>query len=65
VILVIVSMGVMFIMNGIVRFIIGVDDQSFEDGERFLISARTFREMTGLDEGLAIRTSTASPWSPR
>jgi branched-chain amino acid transport system permease protein len=59
VILVIVSMGVMFIMNGIVRFIIGVDDQIFADGERFVISARTFRDLTGLDEGLAIRTSTA------
>ncbi|WP_113911470.1 branched-chain amino acid ABC transporter permease [Roseovarius dicentrarchi] len=59
VILVIVSMGVMFIMNGIVRFIIGPDDQQFLDGERFLISARTFREMTGLDEGLAIRSTQA------
>ena len=57
VILVIVSMGVMFIMNGLVRFIIGPDDQRFADGERFIISARTFRDMTGLDEGLAIRTS--------
>ena len=58
VILVIVSMGVMFMMNGIVRFIIGVDDQRFADGERFVISARTFREMTGLAEGLALRTTT-------
>lgn len=58
VILVIVSMGVMFVMNGVVRFIIGVDDQVFADGERFLISARTFRNLTGLDEGLAIRTTT-------
>lgn len=57
VILVIVSMGVMFIMNGLVRFIIGVDDQQFSDGARFIISARTFREMTGLSEGLAIKTS--------
>ncbi len=57
VVLVIVSMGVMFIMNGLVRFIIGPDDQRFADGERFIISARTFREMTGLDEGLAFRTS--------
>jgi branched-chain amino acid transport system permease protein len=57
VIYVIASLGVMFIMNGLVRFIIGVDDQRFADGERFIISARTFREMTGLDEGLAIRTS--------
>ncbi|HEY9038428.1 MAG TPA: branched-chain amino acid ABC transporter permease [Roseovarius sp.] len=57
VILVIVSMGVMFIMNGIVRFIIGPDDQQFLDGERFLISARTFKEMTELDEGLAIKST--------
>ncbi len=57
VIFVIASLGVMFIMNGIVRFIIGVDDQRFADGERFIISARNFREITGLDEGLAFRTS--------
>ncbi|WP_299559057.1 branched-chain amino acid ABC transporter permease [uncultured Sulfitobacter sp.] len=57
VILVIVSMGVMFIMNGIVRFIIGPDDQSFADGERFIISARDFKNMTGLEEGLGIRTT--------
>ena len=57
VILVIVSMGVMFIMNGLVRFIIGPDDQRFSDGARFLISARDFKALTGLDEGLAIKTS--------
>jgi len=57
VILVIVSMGVMFVMNGIVRFIIGPDDQRFADGERFIISARDFKSMTGLSEGLAFRTS--------
>jgi len=57
VIYVIASLGVMFIMNGLVRFIIGVDDQRFADGERFIISARDFRALTGLQEGLAIRTS--------
>ena len=57
VILVIVSVGVMFIMNGIVRFIIGVGDQNFADGERFIINARDFKEMTGLAEGLALRTT--------
>ena len=57
VILVIVSMGVMFIMNGLVRFIIGPDDQRFSDGARFLIKAREFKALTGLSEGLAIRTS--------
>jgi branched-chain amino acid transport system permease protein len=30
----------MFILNGIVRFIIGPDDQRFADGARFIISAR-------------------------
>ncbi|MFT5629595.1 MAG: branched-chain amino acid transport system permease protein [Gammaproteobacteria bacterium] len=57
VILVIVSMGVMFIMNGVVRFVIGVRDIRFTDGERFIISARDFKEMTGLKEGLAIKTT--------
>ena len=57
VVLVIVSMGVMFMMNGLVRFIIGPDDQRFADGARFIISARNFKDLTGLDEGLAIRTS--------
>jgi branched-chain amino acid transport system permease protein len=59
VVYVIASLGVMFIMNGIVRFIIGVDDQRFDDGERFLISVRRFRDLTGLEEGLGIRTSQA------
>ena len=57
VILVIVSMGVMFIMNGLVRFIIGPNDQKFADGERFIISVREFKAMTGLKEGLAIKTT--------
>lgn len=57
VILVIVSMGVMFVMNGIIRFIIGPGDQRFADGERFIISAREFKAMTGLREGLAIKTT--------
>ncbi len=57
VIFLIVSLGVMFVMNGLVRFIIGVDDQRFSDGERFIISAREFKKMTGLSEGLAIKTT--------
>jgi branched-chain amino acid transport system permease protein len=57
VILVIVSMGVMFVMNGLVRFIIGPNDQRFSDGERFIISAREFKEFTGLSEGLAFKTT--------
>jgi len=57
--LVIVSMGVMFVYNGLVRFIIGPEDQNFADGARFVISARDFKQMTGLDEGLAIKSSQA------
>jgi branched-chain amino acid transport system permease protein len=45
----------MFMLNGIVRFVIGVDDQRFADGARFIINAREFREMTGLAEGLTVR----------
>jgi branched-chain amino acid transport system permease protein len=59
VVLVIVSMGVMFVTNGLVRFIIGPNDQRFADGERFLITAREFKQMTGLKEGLAIKTGQA------
>lgn len=59
VILVMVSLGVMFVMNGIVRLIIGVDDQNFADGGRFLISAGDFKTMTGLAEGLAIKGTQA------
>lgn len=57
VILVIVSIGVMFIYNGLTRLVLGPDDQRFADGARFLISARDFKTMTGLSEGLAIRTT--------
>lgn len=59
VILVIVSIGVMFVMNGVVRFIIGPDDQSFADGERFIFTARDFKEWSGLEEGLALKSTQA------
>ena len=55
----IVSIGVMFVIGGVIRFIIGPDDRNFNDGERFIIKARTFKEMTGLNEGLAIKSSQA------
>ncbi|EYD73543.1 High-affinity branched-chain amino acid transport system permease protein LivH [Rubellimicrobium mesophilum DSM 19309] len=57
VILVVASMGVMFVMNGLVRFIIGVEEIQFTDGERFIINARAFKEWSGLEEGLALRTT--------
>ena len=56
-ILVIVSLGVMFVMNGIVRFMVGVEDITFTDGARFVVNARAFKEWSGLEEGLAIRTT--------
>jgi branched-chain amino acid transport system permease protein len=57
VIFVIASVGVMFIYNALTRFVIGTDDQRFEDGERFIIRVADFREWTGLEQGLALRTS--------
>ena len=59
VILVIVSTGVMFVTNGVVRLLIGPGDVRFADGERFVLSARDFKATTGLSEGLAIRTTQA------
>lgn len=56
-IFVIVSIGVMFVMNGIVRLIIGVEDQEFADGARFIITAGDFKSATGLAEGLALKTT--------
>jgi branched-chain amino acid transport system permease protein len=47
----------MFIYNALTRFVIGTDDQRFEDGERFIIRVADFREWTGLEQGLALRTS--------
>jgi branched-chain amino acid transport system permease protein len=58
-IVVIVSLGVMFVMNGIVRLIIGVDEQNFTDGARFLINPQEFKAATGLAEPLAIKTTQA------
>ncbi|MCO6387165.1 branched-chain amino acid ABC transporter permease [Aliihoeflea sp. 40Bstr573] len=59
IVLVMASVGVMFMLNGIVRLVIGPNDQRFADGERFLITVREFREWTGLAEGLAIRLPVA------
>ncbi|MGI9310693.1 MAG: branched-chain amino acid ABC transporter permease [bacterium] len=57
VVFVIASVGVMFMLNGLVRFIIGPDDRQFADGARFILRARDFKEMTGLAEGLSIKVS--------
>ncbi|MBV7379351.1 branched-chain amino acid ABC transporter permease [Maritimibacter dapengensis] len=57
IVLVMASIGVMFVLNGVVRLIIGPGDQRFADGERFIINARAFREWSGLEEGLAFKTT--------
>lgn len=57
VIYLIASVGIMFVTNGIVRFIIGPDDQNFADGERFIIKAGEFKKLTGLAEGVSIKLS--------
>ena len=59
IIMVIVSAGVMFVMNGVVRLLIGTEEQNFSDGNRFVLSAQQFKDWTGLAEGLAIKTTTA------
>ena len=51
----IVSVGVMFVLAGLIRIVIGPDDQNFADGARFIITAREFKELTGLKEGIALR----------
>ncbi|WP_134679419.1 branched-chain amino acid ABC transporter permease [Paracoccus ravus] len=59
IIMVMASVGVMFVMNGLTRLLIGVDEIRFDDGARFLISVQDFKAWTGLTEGLALRLSQA------
>ncbi len=47
----------MFVLNAIVRIIIGTNDINFMDGSRFIIKANEFKKITGLDEGLAIKST--------
>ena len=53
----IVSAGVMLMMNGVIRLVIGPDGRDFEDGERFIVTARGFRDWSGLVEPLVLKTS--------
>ena len=57
VVLAMVSIGVMFVIQAIVRIIIGPDDRQFFDGQKFIIKAKQFKEITGLNEGLAIKST--------
>jgi len=57
VMLAMVSIGVMFVTQAIVRIIIGPFDRRFFDGEKFILKANEFKEMTGLNEGLSIKST--------
>ena len=55
----IASIGVMFLTAGLIRFIIGPGDQSFNDGVRFIFSVRDFKNFTGLEQGFGLKTTQA------
>ena len=55
----IASIGVMFLTAGLIRFIIGPGDQSFNDGMRFIFSVKDFKNMTGLEQGFGVKTTQA------
>ncbi len=54
-----VSVGVMFVTQAIIRIIIGPADRTFFDGQKFILKASEFKEMTGLSEGLTIKSTQA------
>ena len=54
-----VSVGVMFVTQAIIRIIIGPADRTFLDGQKFILKASEFKEMTGLSEGLTIKSTQA------
>ena len=57
VVLAMVSIGVMFVINAIIRIIIGTETIKFSDGQKFIMKAKQFKIMTGLNEGLALKSS--------
>ncbi len=57
VVLAMVSIGVMFVINAIIRIVIGTETIKFSDGQKFLMKAKQFKVMTGLNEGLALKSS--------
>ena len=54
---IVVSLGIMFVLNAVVRIIIGPNDINFMDGHKFIMKAREFKQLTGLNEGLAIKST--------
>ena len=54
-----VSVGVMFVTQAIIRIIIGPTDRRFLDGEKFILKANEFKEITGLMEGITLKSTQA------
>ena len=54
-----VSVGVMFVTQALIRIIIGPSDRRFLDGEKFILKATEFKEMTGLSEGITLKSTQA------
>ena len=52
-----VSVGVMFVTQAIIRIIIGPSDRRFLDGEKFILKATEFKEMFAFNEGLTIKST--------
>ena len=57
VVLAMVSIGLMFVINAIIRIIIGTETIKFSDGQKFIMKAKQFKVITGLNEGLALKSS--------
>ena len=57
VVLAMVSIGVMFVINAIIRIIIWTETIKFSDGQKFIMKAKQFKVITGLNEGLALKSS--------
>ena len=53
------SVGVMFVTQAIIRIVIGPSDRRFIDGEKFILKANEFKEITGLNEGITLKSSQA------
>ena len=66
-IFIVASVGVMFVLNGVVRFVVGPDDRYFSDGARFLLKARAYTEEQTLADEDAIPPATPAepPEAPR
>ena len=58
-IMLVASIGLLAFTGGTLRFIIGPEDQVFFDGARFIMTVGDFKSWTGLDEGIALKTSQA------